>query len=145
MAQINSTNGTTGSGESGGTSGTGTSSLRRYNVQELGTDRFAQYDLGNPLRPAALLAANDVDGLTVATLPVMVLATGIAPMLRSWLLLDNHDLPRIATLVPKHRQTLFFSATVPPSAGSRATRAPCTGGACVSATASASPFRTDVD
>ena len=55
MAQINSTNGTTGYGEPGETSGTGATSLRRYNVQELGTDRFAQYDLGNPLRPAALL------------------------------------------------------------------------------------------
>ena len=34
----------------------------------------------------------------------MVADAGIEPMLKSWMLIDNHDIPRIATLVPKVSQ-----------------------------------------
>ena len=34
----------------------------------------------------------------------MVSDAGIEPMLKSWMLIDNHDIPRIATLVPKVSQ-----------------------------------------
>jgi hypothetical protein len=51
-----STNGGTGSGESGGnTSEGGKRPVRTYQVEELGTARIVQYELGNPLRPVALL------------------------------------------------------------------------------------------
>lgn len=34
----------------------------------------------------------------------MISDAGIEPILKSWMLIDNHDLPRIATLVPKDSQ-----------------------------------------
>ena len=50
------TNGEAGSGESDtGDAGGGKRPARMYQVEELGTNRVVQYELGNPLRPVALL------------------------------------------------------------------------------------------
>lgn len=50
------TNGGTGSGESGAGEAEGGKRPRRaYQVEEFGTNRVVQYELGNPLRPVALL------------------------------------------------------------------------------------------
>ncbi len=50
------TNDEAGSGESGrGDAGGGKRPARVYQVEELGTKRVVQYELGNPLRPVALL------------------------------------------------------------------------------------------
>ncbi|MDK2972630.1 MAG: cyclomaltodextrinase / maltogenic alpha-amylase / neopullulanase [Candidatus Sumerlaeota bacterium] len=45
---------------------------------------------------------NDMTGEQLArNVALMVEDTGIVPLLRSWVIIDNHDTPRIATLVPE--------------------------------------------
>ncbi len=65
-----------------------------------------------PLRALMFAAADgDVSGAQMgAILEDMIADTGVEPLLRSWLLLDNHDTPRLATLYPDAQDRRFLQA-----------------------------------
>ena len=71
-------------------------------------DAVMNFTLRNIVLGAVL---GEISTLTAARMiDRMVADAGIEPMLKSWMLIDNHDIPRIATLVPKESQRRLIQA-----------------------------------
>lgn len=68
--------------------------------------------MGFSLRHLVLDAASGLIAPATAARRIdrLVADAGIEPMLRSWMLIDNHDLPRIATLLPSARRRRLVQA-----------------------------------
>ena len=57
------------------------------------------------------LAQGDISPQTAARMTErLVQDAGVEPMLKSWTVIDNHDIPRIATQLPDQRQRRFVQA-----------------------------------